>query len=264
MVEIFASIISALAHDVGHPGTTNPFQIAFETELSTTYNDVSVLESHHLALMWGLLRSSEFSGLLAPLNQQQRKVFRDTTVRAILATDMARHAKNMSDLRLTLEEDPQIMHKPWDDEFKIMMISMGIHVSDLGNPAKPIDQAVRWATLVMEEFFQQGDQERKAGMPISPNCDKNTVEKATCQFMFISFVIQPLFENWSQILDSSKVCLANCIEVKEFWGKKRQAQPKKARVSEPTSPLVTPNVDNPDDDDKLLVTRVNSLEPSDI
>ncbi|KFH00620.1 3'5'-cyclic nucleotide phosphodiesterase domain-containing protein [Toxoplasma gondii VAND] len=50
-----ASMIAALAHDVGHPGTTNAFEMNRRSLLALTYNDNSVLEQFHSSVAFFLL-----------------------------------------------------------------------------------------------------------------------------------------------------------------------------------------------------------------
>lgn len=54
-VERFALLISALCHDVDHPGNSNIFQANARTELALLYNDQSILENHHCRIMFKLL-----------------------------------------------------------------------------------------------------------------------------------------------------------------------------------------------------------------
>lgn len=55
-----------------------------------------------------------------------------------------------------------------------------VHCADLSGPTKPLHLYRRWCDRIMEEFFQQGDKEREAGLEISPMCDRNnaTIEKS--------------------------------------------------------------------------------------
>ena len=55
-----------------------------------------------------------------------------------------------------------------------------VHCADLSGPTKPLPIYRRWCDRIMEEFFQQGDKEREAGLEISPMCDRNnaTIEKS--------------------------------------------------------------------------------------
>ena len=45
----------------------------------------------------------------------------------------------------------------------------------------------------MLEFFAQGDAERDKGLPISMNCDRDSVVVAKAQVGFITFLVAPIF-----------------------------------------------------------------------
>lgn len=84
-------LISAIGHDVGHPGVNNAFLVALNAPLAQLYNDRSVLESFHCAAYSQILR------------RYWPKVFADIAMRRlminnILATDMGLHFKYMTDL----------------------------------------------------------------------------------------------------------------------------------------------------------------------
>jgi hypothetical protein len=84
-------LVSAIGHDVGHPGVNNAFLVALNAPLAQLYNDRSVLESFHCAAYSQILR------------RYWPQAFSDATMRklminSILATDMGLHFKYMSDL----------------------------------------------------------------------------------------------------------------------------------------------------------------------
>ena len=82
-----ALLLSALCHDLEHPGTTNAFQVNTGSALAVRYNDASVLENHHAACGWAALQRAR---LLAPLPADDARALRRVMVSAILATDMVR------------------------------------------------------------------------------------------------------------------------------------------------------------------------------
>jgi hypothetical protein len=57
-----------------------------------------------------------------------------------------------------------------------------------------------WTDRCLEEFFQQGDKEREMGVPISPNCDRNTTKRPDSQVGFIKFVVRPAYEVLGEII----------------------------------------------------------------
>ena len=48
-------ILAAACHDVDHPGVNNIFLIESSDKLAIRYNDVSVLENHHVATSFDIL-----------------------------------------------------------------------------------------------------------------------------------------------------------------------------------------------------------------
>lgn len=64
--EVFMLLFAAVAHDVGHPGTTGQFQINSGSEIALTYNDRSCLENMHAAKTFKIVRQnlSQSKGLL--------------------------------------------------------------------------------------------------------------------------------------------------------------------------------------------------------
>ena len=46
-LEILATLLSAIGHDLDHPGMNNAYQMNALTTLAITYNDSSPLENHH-------------------------------------------------------------------------------------------------------------------------------------------------------------------------------------------------------------------------
>ena len=72
-----------------------------------------------------------------------------------------------------------------------------VHCADLSNPTKPLELYKTWCGRIMEEFFQQGDKEREAGLDISPMCDRYnaTIEKSQVFFFFIG--VSQQYVHWS-------------------------------------------------------------------
>jgi len=84
-------LISAIGHDVGHPGVNNAFLVALNAPLAQLYNDRSVLESFHCAAYSQILRRYWPAAF-------EHTAMRKLMITSILATDMGLHFKYMSDL----------------------------------------------------------------------------------------------------------------------------------------------------------------------
>lgn len=89
--EAMTLLISAIGHDVGHPGVNNMFLVKLNAPLAQLYNDQSVLEAFHCAAYSQILR------------RHWPAVFHDNAIRrlmisSILATDMGVHSDYMGRL----------------------------------------------------------------------------------------------------------------------------------------------------------------------
>ena len=92
----------------------------------------------------------------------------------VLATDMSKHFADLGKLknRISSESfDPS-------DEDKIDCMNMGIHMADISNPGKSWAVSLNWVELLFEEFFAQGDDERRKGIPISDLMDRAQINIA--------------------------------------------------------------------------------------
>lgn len=99
--EALTLLITAIGHDVGHPGVNNGFLVTLNAPLAQLYNDRSVLESFHCAAYSQILR------------RYWPAAFDDTKMRhlmisSILATDMGMHfdyMRKLGDLQEKLRAD---------------------------------------------------------------------------------------------------------------------------------------------------------------
>lgn len=93
-------LITAIGHDVGHPGVNNGFLATLNAPLAQLYNDRSVLESFHCAAYSQILRR------YWPAAFEDGKM-RNLMISSILATDMGLHfdyMKKLGDVQAKLHE----------------------------------------------------------------------------------------------------------------------------------------------------------------
>ncbi len=94
-LDIFAVLVAAICHDMAHPGNSNAFELATESEISKIYADppdeTCVLERHHATLTKGLLTNECGQEMLKGLSKTQKEVFYGQVFSIIMATDMAKH-----------------------------------------------------------------------------------------------------------------------------------------------------------------------------
>lgn len=101
-----------------------------------------------------------------------------------------------------------------------------VHCADLSNPARPSYLAVQWTSCVMEEFYCQGDEERKRGLPVSPMMDRHNPSVERSQVAFIDLICQPLWETWGELIHpGGKVMLDQLEENKHYWESRTRSTP---------------------------------------
>ncbi|KAJ3200485.1 hypothetical protein HDU82_008877 [Entophlyctis luteolus] len=102
---------------------------------------------------------------------------------------------------------------------RALVLDMAIKCADLNNPTKSHELCKQWAFRIMEEFFQQGDRERLNGLNVSMFMDRKETSIPKCQIGFIDILVTPLFESWSQCIetDFTRICMQNIRMNREYW-----------------------------------------------
>ena len=202
------ALIGAAIHDHDHPGLNNAFLIAIKDELAIMYNDVSVLESHHLASAWQILMQDEYN-FLRHLSREQFRELRDVVVQVVLGTDLRFHFEHYTKFKTKVASDAFLLGSATREDIKFLLL-IAVHTADIANPAKPSALCLEWTRRVMEEFFRQGDLEAEKGLPISPFYDRNKTSSAQCQMGFINVLVKPLYAEIAALLGEPTV--KDCME----------------------------------------------------
>ena len=202
MRQVCATLIGAMVHDTDHPGVMNNFLIATRHPLAVLYNHRSVLENHHIATAMALTSRPELDWL-TPLSAADQAEMRKAMIELVLATDVVTHIPFMKsfadDVAANKVSATQAMHAI-------------LKASDISNPTRPLSVYTPWIDGVIKEFFAQGDAERELGLPISMNCDRNTVDVNKCQVGFITFLVGPIYKGLAAFLPAVEKELLPVLE----------------------------------------------------
>eukprot|EP00441_Pelagodinium_beii_P015266 CAMPEP_0197653226 /NCGR_PEP_ID=MMETSP1338-20131121/34927_1 /TAXON_ID=43686 ORGANISM="Pelagodinium beii, Strain RCC1491" /NCGR_SAMPLE_ID=MMETSP1338 /ASSEMBLY_ACC=CAM_ASM_000754 /LENGTH=499 /DNA_ID=CAMNT_0043228263 /DNA_START=33 /DNA_END=1532 /DNA_ORIENTATION=+ len=227
--------VAAGIHDVGHPGTNNLFHSKTMSELAIRYNDRSVLENFHVALAfetlqkpalnWFTLLEKDFHSPDSPseLHVDLQQYVRRGLISMVLATDMAKHATQLQDLKNVVEAEKKGFNPEVDKqralENKLLLLETVLHAADISNPWKPQKIMLAWTHRVLDEFWAQGDQEQTLGLPISPLCDREAGVKSVPkgQLGFINFVIVPYLNPIVDLVPEAREAMQQLEENKQFW-----------------------------------------------
>ena len=216
---ILGLIIAAAIHDCDHPGRNNKFLINTKNELALTYNDESVLENHHCATGFKLMKNAKCN-VFVNFSSKAYSMTRRLIIDLVLATDMNKHLIIIGKLKTTIEsfrikdsEELELSSSNFSDILHALL-----HCADLANPAKPLDIAIQWSRNIAEECYQQGDEERRLGLELSHMCDRHNPIFEKNQFTFITFVALPLWEAWSELVYShATIMLDHLATNRNYW-----------------------------------------------
>jgi hypothetical protein len=117
---------------------------------------------------------------------------------------------------------------------------MLIKCGDVSNPVKDFNIYSKWTDRVLEEWRQQGDMERKLGMPISPYMDRDNPNVVlSSQTGFIDFIIVPMFEAVNQGFLNIPVLMQELDKNKSHWQRIKEQKERESREADITSQNTT-------------------------
>lgn len=231
--EVLAVLSACMAHDIGHPGTNNAFQTNSYSDYALTYNDTSILENYHCSFFFKLCRKSE-NNIFSKLSDAEYRQFRKRIIECIIATDMVFHAKIVSQMKGKIMNYKDSLQEKGETGQFIPMINKDstslfdeqqsvlnfmIHTADIAHNSKPFKISHKWTDYLMEEFWQQGDKEKKLGLPISFLCDRTTADVPKGQIGFFKAIIMPTFDALIDMLPDLIYVREQIEKNYEEWGK---------------------------------------------
>ena len=190
---LFATLLSSLVHDIGHPGNNNIFEINTCSELACRYNDLSVLEQYHCHLAFELIKKHN---LFVNYTQNDFISLRKTIINCILATDMANH-KSIQEL-LKLKKETAFNYELIEDQYLLAKII--VHAADIGNSIQEFTKCDAWARKISLEFHYQIEKEKERGIkPFTSFNINSTTSYYSHEIKFITFISKPYWELLSDI-----------------------------------------------------------------
>ncbi|KAH7361035.1 hypothetical protein BKA65DRAFT_197273 [Rhexocercosporidium sp. MPI-PUGE-AT-0058] len=210
-------LITAIGHDVGHPGVNNAFLVTLNAPLAQLYNDRSVLESFHCAAYSQILRRywpAAFQGT----------EMRQLMISSILATDMGLHFDYMKKLGFLQEK----LHENggtdgWNgrliEEQRTLACSLLIKCADISNVARKYDVAAQWTQILTNEFSRQAAMETDLGIPSALFAvpTRAPIELGKSQIGFMNMFAIPLFQGVTDVMPGMAYCVEELHRNKAGW-----------------------------------------------
>ena len=185
-IEVFATLLAAVVHDLDHRGYNNAYEKNTNSSLAEKYKDhlpESPLENHHFHYSWEIIDSKSDYFFLADETQKAEVV--EFMKACILGTDMANHNTLVDQLKEA---------KTRSDLSNLQWAVMIVHVADLNNSVRPFDPSAEWSIRIATEWHQQFLIEREKNLPQLPFMEVTTAEKfCKNELSFINFLTKPLW-----------------------------------------------------------------------
>ena len=256
---LFACLVAALVHDLGHDGFNNAFHINSNSRFAIASCYVAPLEHHHLSSAFSIL--AQEGSIFAGFGLSQRKQLQVWIRDLVLATDFGVHMdivnefRTMLDLKSVISAGDAAGAPPADAKTgagaaaaaalaagnsrlsalsleggeKVLTMKMVIKTADVGYLSKGHDYCLVWTQRCLDEFSSQGDTEKRLDLPVSFGCDRDTIDVPSFQLGFYNFVIPPLYESM-HLLCPIDGQLANLDAMRTHW----QAEKEKGQAVKPS------------------------------
>ena len=213
-----ALFLSCIAHDFKHPGVNNNFLKETNDDIAIRYNDKSILENMHISETFNLIKKNQSCNIFKKLDKDSYQKIREQMIACVLYTDMVRHNKTIDFMKEIVQ------YKNYENKQQNFM-NLLIHSADISNPTKKSDLYFKWAKLVVEEFYLQGDKEKKLGMKCS--CDRNTVSIYQSQLGFINYIEIPFYELYGKVFPKLNFLYENLLKNKNMLIEAQKAEEQK-------------------------------------
>lgn len=93
------------------------------------------------------------------------------------------------------------------------MMNVALYCSDHAHPAKNSVIYFKWMAVEMEEYYQQGDLERKLDFTVTPFFDRATCNPFKYQLGYIDVIALPLFDTFCEFMpDIRDLLIAEGLE----------------------------------------------------
>ena len=201
-LSICALFLSCICHDYKHPGLNNNFLIETNNSIAINYNDVSILENMHISETFKLILSDENYNIFYNFEKEKYRKIRKQMISCVLGTDVSKHNYYLNFMKKSLEEN-----KESDENEKQDYMCLVVHSADISNPTKTFYVYFKWAKLVMDEFYNQGDKEKELGMDCT--YDRNKISLYKSQLGFIDFVEIPFYELFVKLFPNLNFLVEN-------------------------------------------------------
>ncbi|XP_055540306.1 probable 3',5'-cyclic phosphodiesterase pde-5 isoform X2 [Wyeomyia smithii] len=211
--ECLALFIGSLCHDLDHRGKNNKFMLDTESPLAAIYS-TSTMEHHHFNQTVTILQQ-EGHNIFSKLSSTEYKQVLSLIKHCILATDLALFFPNKEKLNALVDNETF----SWTiSEHRMLIQAIAMTGADLSASAKPWEVQTETVKVIFAEFYDQGDEEKRAGRKPIPMMDRDKPgEQAASQLGFLTGICIPCYTLLHRLIPETKPMLNMCNENLSKW-----------------------------------------------
>ncbi|BFY99328.1 hypothetical protein BsWGS_02368 [Bradybaena similaris] len=212
-IESIALFVSCLCHDLDHRGKTNQFMVQSASPLAAIYS-TSTMEHHHFNQTVTILQN-EGHNIFKYLTSDEYKMVLSDIKQSILATDLAVFFKN----KVTMQNILNTGEFNWDTiHHRNTLLAVSMTACDLCAMYKPWDVQQTLVYIIMEEFWEQGDEEKKRGLTPIQMMDRDRKDDLpNLEVGFIQSICVPCYELMSMVIPDTKPMLEGALANLHRW-----------------------------------------------
>jgi len=241
-IDSITLVVSALMHDVGHPGNTNAFEKQTQSEIVRAYGEDGTYERMHLDVAKRILSSADCNIFKAAGFSEEEQLWAlDLLEYVVLGTDLSIHFNVMHEwqamfARTTAVEGGNrdgkgevaqascLQEGDLNEEMRKALVRMMMKASDLGCCAKPWPVARHWGERLVEESRRHEQDESARGMTTSTAAipTGSVTHTSQHQLNFHLKIVNPIFAAVVDVLPPFQIGMAQALHNTENW--KRMAE----------------------------------------
>ncbi|CAF0769042.1 unnamed protein product [Rotaria sordida] len=211
--QCIALFVACLCHDLDHRGKTNDYMVKSASTLASIYS-TSTMERHHFNQTVTILQT-ESHNIFKHLSPKEYRQMLDDIRHCILATDLALFFENRPKFEHIIDNS----QFDWNNkEHTQLMMGLSMTAADLCSSFKQWEVQRSNVSIIMEEFFQQGDEEKRRGIQPQSLMDRSLAhELPKNQVNFIKSICIPCYSLIVRILPETMPMLNGARSNLQRW-----------------------------------------------
>ena len=99
---------------------------------------------------------------------------------------------------------------------KLLILKMVVKCADIGNVVKGQQYCLQWTERVVQEFFEQGDAEKRLGLQVTPMMDRELASVPKQQIGFYNFIVRPMYEAMAMLIPLERQ-FEHLESMQQYW-----------------------------------------------